>query len=73
MGAVTRTSIKPALYSSTARSKASNAAFPAEASALENSTFTSSSVQFTTLKRSGATSEAEFTMLKLVDKSNDLR
>ena len=73
IGAVTMTSISPALYSSIAFSKAPRAALPASESGLENSTFTSSSVQFTTLKRSGAASDAEFTILKLVGKSNDLR
>ena len=73
IGAVTITSISPALYSSIAFSKAPSAALPASGSGLENSTFTSSSVQFTTLKRFGAASDAEFTILKFVGKSSDLR
>ena len=73
MGAVTITSIIPSLYSSMAFSSAPSAALPASTSGLENSTFTSSSVQFTTLKRLGTASEAELTILKLVGKSNDLR
>ena len=67
------TSINPSLNSSIAFSKAPSAAFPASGSGLENSTFTSSSVQFTTLKRLKTASEAELTILKLVGKSNDLR
>ena len=71
--AVTITSINPSRYSSMARSKAPNAALPASGSGLENSTFTSSSVQFTTLKRLYPASVAELTMLKLVCISSALR
>ena len=73
IGAVTMTSISPSRYSSMARSKAPNAALPASGSGLENSTFTSSSVQFTTLRRLYPASEAVLTMLKLACTSSALR
>ena len=60
-------------HHSIARSKAPNAALPASGSGLENSTFTSSSVQFTTLKRLHPASEAVLIILKLVCTSKALR
>jgi len=67
------TSINPSLNSSIAFSSAPKAALPASGSGFENSTFTSSSVQLTTLNRLCAASAAVLTILKLVGRSSDLR
>ena len=73
MGAVTRTSYSPSLYSFMARSRASKAAFPDSREGLPNSTLTSSSQQLITFSRPCTTSDAEFIMVNEVSISSALR